>query len=62
MESHILPFRLLSERGQRHAVHSTGEDEVKEVTALVHSLDPEAFINIIKSEGIAGRFYEEPLE
>ena len=36
--------------------------EVKEVTALVHSLDPEAFINIIKSEGIAGRFYEEPLE
>ena len=35
---------------------------VKEVTALVHSLDPEAFINIIKSEGIAGRFYEEPLE
>lgn len=39
-----------------------GEDEVKEVTALVHSLDPEAFINIIKSEGIAGRFYEEPLE
>ena len=39
-----------------------GEDEVKEVTALVHSLDPEAFINIVKSEGIAGRFYEEPLE
>lgn len=39
-----------------------GEDEVKEVTALVHSLDPGAFINIIKSEGIAGRFYEEPLE
>ena len=37
-------------------------DRVTEVTALVHSLDPEAFINIIKSEGIAGRFYEEPLE
>ena len=34
-----------------------GEDEVKEVTALVRSLDPEAFINIIKSEGIAGRDY-----
>ena len=30
-----------------------GEDEVKEVTALVHSLDPEAFINIIKSELMA---------
>ena len=37
-------------------------DEVKDVTALVRKLDPGAFLNIIRSDSISGRFYEEPLE
>ena len=38
------------------------DDEVKEVTALVRSLDPEAFINIIKSEESREDSMREPLE
>lgn len=39
-----------------------GADEVKDVIHLVKELDPEVFINIVKSEGITGRFYQEPIE
>lgn len=39
-----------------------GADEVKDVIHLVKELDPQVFINIVKSEGITGRFYQEPIE
>lgn len=39
-----------------------GADEVKDVVQLVRKLDPTVFINSIKSAGITGRFYQEPIE
>ena len=39
-----------------------GADEVKDVVHLVKALDSKVFINTVKSEGITGRFYQEPLE
>lgn len=39
-----------------------GADEVKDVIHLVKKLDPHVFINIMKSQGITGNFYQEPLE
>lgn len=39
-----------------------GADEVKDVIHLVKELDPQVFINVVKSEGITGRFYQEPIE
>lgn len=37
-------------------------DEVKDVVHLVRDIDPHAFINAIKSDGVTGRFYKEPIE
>lgn len=39
-----------------------GADEVKDVVQLITSKDPKAFINVIKSQEISGRFYQEPIE
>ena len=39
-----------------------GADEVKDVVQLIKALDPHVFINIINSEGVTGRFYQEPIE
>ncbi|WP_028042576.1 YitT family protein [Candidatus Stoquefichus massiliensis] len=39
-----------------------GADEVKDVIHLVKKLDPKVFINVVKSEGVTGRFYQEPIE
>lgn len=39
-----------------------GADEVKDVIDFVRKLDPEVFVNIIKSQGVTGRFYQEPIE
>lgn len=39
-----------------------GADEVKDVIALIKSIDPSVFINIVKSQGVTGRFYQEPIE
>lgn len=39
-----------------------GADEVKDVVQLVRKLDSTVFINSIKSAGITGRFYQEPIE
>lgn len=38
------------------------ESEVKSVVNFVHEYDPHAFINILRSEGLDGRFYHEPIE
>ena len=39
-----------------------GKDEVNDVIKFVKQTDPSVFINIVKSEGINGNFYIEPLE
>ena len=39
-----------------------GKDEVNDVIRFVKKADPQVFINILKSEGIKGNFYMEPLE
>lgn len=39
-----------------------GKDEVNDVIRFVKKADPQVFINILKSEGIKGNFYTEPLE
>lgn len=39
-----------------------GADEVKDVVHLITKLDSQVFINIINSEGVTGRFYQEPIE
>ena len=38
------------------------ESEVKDVVHFVRQYDPQAFINIQRSEGLEGRFYHEPIE
>ncbi len=35
-------------------------DQVKEVTKRTHQVDPKAFINIIRTDQVVGRFYREP--
>lgn len=37
-------------------------DEVKEVIDFVKEKDPNIFINVVKSESVAGNFYQEPIE
>ena len=39
-----------------------GADEVKDVIHFVKEEDPNIFINILKSEGVKGNFYQEPME
>lgn len=39
-----------------------GADEVKDVIDFIRIIDENAFINIMKSIGVKGRFYKEPLE
>ena len=39
-----------------------GADEVKDVIQFVKERDSQVFINIVKSEGVTGRFYQEPIE
>lgn len=35
-------------------------DQVKDVAKHIHEVDPKAFINIIKTDQVAGRFYRQP--
>lgn len=37
-----------------------GSDEVKGLTRAVRRIDPHAFINVLRSESIAGNFYLKP--
>lgn len=39
-----------------------GADEVKDVVSFIKKEEPEVFINIVKSSGVKGNFYQEPLE
>ncbi len=35
-------------------------DQVKQITRAVHDIDPHAFINILKTDQVAGNFYRKP--
>lgn len=35
-------------------------DQVKKVTRRVREIDPKAFINILKTDQVAGNFYQRP--
>ncbi|MDO4270692.1 MAG: YitT family protein [Eubacteriales bacterium] len=35
-------------------------DQVKTITRAVHEIDPKAFINILKTDQVAGNFYRKP--
>ena len=35
-------------------------DQVKQVTREVRDIDPRAFINILKTDQVAGNFYRRP--
>ena len=35
-------------------------DQVKQITRAVHEIDPHAFINILKTDQVAGNFYRRP--
>lgn len=39
-----------------------GADEVKDVIHMVKKIDEKVFINTLRSEGVTGRFYQEPIE
>ncbi len=37
-----------------------GSDEIRKVVAKIREVDEKAFINIMKTEQITGRFYKRP--
>lgn len=37
-----------------------GRDEVRKVLNCVHQTDPTAFVNMLRTESLAGRFYQRP--
>ena len=45
----------------REMIYSViSSDQVKDVTKMVHEIDERAFINIIKTDQVAGSFYRQP--
>ncbi len=51
------------EHKERKVVYSVvSGEESKEVLSVVKKADPHAFVNVIKTEQIAGRFYQRPNE
>lgn len=46
---------------ERTMVYSVvGGDDVKKVISMIKAFDNEAFINVIKTDSIAGKFYQKP--
>lgn len=46
---------------EREMIYSViSGDQVKTVTRLVHAVDPKAFVNILKTDQVAGNFYRQP--
>ena len=51
------------EHGERHVVYSVvSSAESKRVIHAVKETDPEAFVNVIRTEQLSGRFYQKPTE
>lgn len=46
---------------EREMIYSViSGDQVKQITRAVHEIDPHAFINILKTDQVAGNFYRRP--
>lgn len=46
---------------QRHILYSVvGREQVDKVISAIKKVDPKAFVNVIKTEQINGRFYKKP--
>ena len=51
------------ERKERKVVYSVvSSAESKHVLRAIKEADPQAFVNIIKTEQVSGRFYQKPNE
>jgi uncharacterized membrane-anchored protein YitT (DUF2179 family) len=51
------------EHCERNVVYSVvSAAEAGKVTAKVKEADPEAFVNILKTERVIGRFYQRPAD
>ena len=49
------------EQKQRHMLYSVvSSEQVKKVIAKTRQVDPAAFINLVKTEQVSGRFYRRP--
>ncbi|MCI6714638.1 MAG: YitT family protein [Lachnospiraceae bacterium] len=59
----ILEGRGSYEHCERNVVYSVvSREEVKKVLQAVRTVDSEAFINELKTEGLSGRFYQRPTD
>ena len=57
----LIPAVGMYEGAERHILYSVvGRSEVDKVMQEVHRIDPKAFINVIQTEQLAGRFYKPP--
>lgn len=51
----------LYNREERDMLYSViAGDQVKQITRIAHEIDPSAFINILKTDQVAGNFYRKP--
>lgn len=49
------------EKKERNIIYSVvGRDEVRKVLNSVKETDPHAFVNVIRTESLSGRFYQRP--
>ena len=49
------------EGAQRNILYSViGREQVNQVIAAIKEIDPKAFINVINTEQVNGRFYKKP--
>jgi uncharacterized membrane-anchored protein YitT (DUF2179 family) len=59
----ILDGKGSYEHQERDIVYSVvSSEESKQVLAVVKEIDPAAFVNVIKTEELSGRFYRRPTE
>lgn len=51
------------EHKERKIVYSVASSaEIKKVLSVIQEVDPHAFVNVMKTEQVAGRFYQKPNE
>ena len=51
------------EHKERKIVYSVvSSAEIKKVLSVIQEVDPHAFVNVMKTEQVAGRFYQKPNE
>lgn len=51
------------QKEERQMIYSVvSSDEVRRIISEIHKVDEEAFINVLKTESVYGRFYQKPKE